>query len=42
MRDRKGVDSDSRGGKEDLGAIEGGETVIKIYCMKKESISDKR
>lgn len=30
------------GGGEKLEEVEGGETVIGIYCMRKESISNKR
>jgi len=42
MRDRKGVDPERRGGGEDLGGVKGGETVIRIYRMRKESIFNKR
>jgi hypothetical protein len=35
-RDRKGVDLDGRGHGEKLGGVERRETVIRIYCMKKE------
>jgi hypothetical protein len=31
MRDRKWVDLDGRGVREELGEIKGGETLIKIY-----------
>lgn len=31
MRGRKGVDPKERGGGEELGGVEGGETIIKIY-----------
>lgn len=34
-RDRRTVDSDGRGGREDIGGIGKGEVVIRIYCMKK-------
>lgn len=36
MRERKGVNFDGRGGREDLGGVGGGETVIGIgiYCKK--------
>ena len=34
MRERKGVNLDGRGGREDLGGVRGGETVIGIYCKK--------
>lgn len=40
--DRKGTDlNGSEGGKE-LGGVQGGGTVIKIYCLRKESIFNKR
>ena len=42
MRDRKGVDPDRRGGEEVLGGVKGGETVIRIYRMRKESIFNQR
>ena len=35
MRDRKGVDLDGRDGGEELGGVEGEETVICVYCMRK-------
>lgn len=35
MRERKGVDLEERGGKEELGGIEEGETIISIYCVRK-------
>jgi hypothetical protein len=35
MRDRKGVDPEGRGGGEELGGVEGGKTIIWIYCMRK-------
>lgn len=31
MRDRKGVDPDERKSREDLGGIEWGETIVRIY-----------
>lgn len=34
MRERNGVDSDGRGGEEELG-VEGGETEVRIYSVKK-------
>lgn len=37
-RDRKGVDWDGRGGGEGLGGVEGGETIIRIYYVRNESI----
>lgn len=39
--DRKGVDSDGRGGREELGGVEGGKTVIMIYCERKFPLSIK-
>lgn len=41
MRDRKGMDADGRGGGEELGRVEGGETIKNIYYMRKESIFNK-
>jgi hypothetical protein len=42
MRDRKGVHTEWRRGGKKLGAVsEGGETIIRIYCMRKESIFNK-
>ena len=38
MRDRKRVGLNGRGGGEELGGVEGGETVIMIYQVRKESI----
>ena len=42
MRDRKGMDLDRRGGRKDLGGAEGGETVFRVYCMRRESMFNKR
>lgn len=42
MRERKKVGLDVRGGREKLGGIEGGETLTKIYCMKKIIFFNKR
>ena len=42
MRDRKGVDLDGRRGGEELGGVEGGETIIRIYYVRKKSIFNKR
>lgn len=36
VRDRKGVDLDGRGYGEELGEAEGGETVIRVYYVKKK------
>lgn len=41
MRDRKGINQDERGDKEELGELEI-RTVIRIYYMKKESVFNKR
>lgn len=38
MRDGKGVDPDGRGSGKELGGVEGGESVIRVYYMRKESI----
>ena len=42
MRRKKGSGSGWEGSGEELGGVEGGETIIGIYCMKKESIFNKR
>lgn len=42
MIDRKGVNPEVRGGEEELVCVEGGETIIRMYRMGKESISSKR
>lgn len=42
MRDRKGVNSDGRGGKEELERVQGGGMVIRIEYMKKNPLSNKR
>jgi hypothetical protein len=42
MRDQIGVDLDARGDREELGGVGIGETVIRIYCMKKRYILSKR
>lgn len=38
MRDRKGVDLDERGGREELGGVEEGEAIIRIHCVKADKI----
>jgi hypothetical protein len=38
MRDRRIVDLDRREDGEELRGIEGGETTIRMYCIRKESI----
>ena len=35
MRDRKGADLNSREGEEKLGRVEKGETIIRVYYMRK-------
>jgi hypothetical protein len=40
LRDRKGVDTDSRGNGEELEEVEGGNAVIRISYIRKESISN--
>lgn len=42
MRGRKGVELDERKHGEELGEEEGGDTVIRIYCVEKKSIFDER
>lgn len=42
MRERKGVDLEGHGNEEDLGEAEGEETVIRIYCVKKNLFSMKK
>lgn len=39
ITNRKGVDPEGRGGVEELGGIEGEETIIIIDCVRKESFS---
>jgi len=41
VKDRKGVDSEERRGREELGGVKRGKTVIRMYCMRKESIFNK-
>ena len=41
MKDRKGVDLEERGGGEELGRVEERETIIRKYCLRKESIFNK-
>lgn len=38
MRDRKGAGPDRRGGREELQAVEGGETLFRFCCKRKESL----
>lgn len=42
MRDKKAVDPEGSGGGKELGGAEGGETIVRIYSIRKESISNKR
>jgi hypothetical protein len=42
MRDRKEADLERRGDGKDLREVYGGETVIKTYCMRNESIFNTR
>lgn len=41
MKDRKGGDLEGKGGGEELGEVRRGETLIRIYCMGRESIFNK-
>lgn len=41
-RDRKGVDVDRKGGGEELGGGERGESVFRLYCLRKESMFNRR
>lgn len=36
------MDVEERGGSRKLGVVEGGETVVRIYCMEEESIFKKK
>lgn len=38
-RDRKEVDSDGRGVKEELGGVMGEKAVIRVYCMRRNLFS---
>lgn len=42
MYGRKGVDLNGQWGGEEPGRVEGEEIVVKIYCLRKESISHKK
>lgn len=35
MREKKGVDPDGRRGEEELGGVEGGTSIIRIYFVRK-------
>ena len=41
-RDKRRNHLEGRGDKEELGGVEGGETILMMYCMRKKSISNKR
>ena len=41
MRDRNGIDLDGKGAGEELGEVEGRETIIEIYYMKNPLFSIK-
>lgn len=41
MRDRKEVDLDGGQGREELGGVEGGETVTRIYYVRKTIFNKK-
>lgn len=41
MRDRKRVDLEGRGGAEELGGINEGEIIFRMYCVRNESIVNK-
>jgi hypothetical protein len=41
VRDRKGVDLERRESGEELGGARGGETIVRRYCMRIESIFNK-
>ena len=36
------MDLEGRGGSEELEVVEGGEIMIELYCMRRESIFNKR
>lgn len=42
MRDRNGVDPDGRGGEEEPGGVDGREIVLRLNCMRKEIMFNKR
>lgn len=42
MADRKGVNSDGKGGKKELERVQGGRMVIRIEYMKKNPLFNKR
>lgn len=42
MRDRKEVDLNGKGCRGELGDVQGEETIIRIHCMRKELIFNKK
>jgi hypothetical protein len=43
MRVRKGIDMNGRGSGKEIGeGVEGGETVFRLFCMRKELMFNKR
>jgi hypothetical protein len=42
MRERKGVEPKVKGGREQLGGLKRGKIVFRLYCMRKESMANKR
>lgn len=42
MRDRKEVGPEVSGSGEDLGGVKIGKSIIRIYCLRKQSIFNKR
>lgn len=42
MRDKTAVDPEGRVCGKELGRVEGGDTIIRIYCVRKEFIFSKR
>lgn len=42
MKDRKGMGTEGRRGEEELAGAKAEETIIRLYCLRKESIFNKR
>lgn len=42
MSDRKDADMDGMEGREELGAVAGRKAVVRIYCMRKDRIFNKK
>jgi len=42
MRDRKGEYPEGKGTEGELGRVEEGETIIKVHCMRKEFVFNKK